>query len=137
MMRKPITAGSDRRSGIASVGCKGRPSPPKKIPRTASSSPAMKAARKRYSMNSAAEVRAEEGNGHRPGLTRGGEVGARLPILLAKESVPRTREGMVLVALAQGLHRGIGRRDRRTNARILTTVQAQHGDLHARPRRER
>src|SRR6188472_3547023 len=122
MTRNAITAGSERRSGIASVGPRRRRSAPKNITRTANKRPAVNAARKRYAMSSATEVRAEEGDSHRPGLACGGEVGTRLPVLLTQEAVSGAGEGMVFIALAQCLHRGIRGRNRRADSSVFAAI---------------
>src|SRR5258705_6107095 len=102
--RKPTTAGSDRRSGMASAGRRRRRSAPKNMTRTPSSSPAMNAKRKRKVIGSAAEGGTEERDRQRPGLSSCREVGAGLTILLTQESVSGSGESVGLEALSESLH---------------------------------
>src|SRR6476661_3657075 len=83
---------------------------------------------------SAAEVCAEEADRERPCLTRGSEVRSVLAILLAEEAMARTRKAVDLEALAHRAHGGIRRRNGGADARIVSSVQAQHWHANVRQR---
>src|SRR5688572_30168656 len=69
------------------------------------------------------ELRLEERHRLRPGCLRRLEVRAVRLLLSAQESVAGALVDLVLVRLAEALHRGIRRRNRRGDARVRAAVQ--------------